>query len=521
MKRLAVIIFIICMVLTLGASVLEADMNNDVRKPAVAGSFYPGEPSELAKMIAQMLAKAEKPIVDGDIVGLVVPHAGYVYSGPVAAFGFKAIQGLDYKDVIVIAPCHVEAFPGAAVYPGKAYRTPLGDIEINKELSEKIAKGSKMVELSDKGHRFTGRGGEHSLEVELPFLQTMLDDFNLVAVVMGAQDMQTCRGLAESIYKNCKDRNDVLLVASSDLSHFHDYNTAISLDSRVVDLINSYDYDQLYTELEQQKIEACGGGPIITVMIASQMMGAESARVVKYANSSDVSGDKSRVVGYLAAVFSKEDKGTKIHEIDEDALSSDNNETSGVEINPASAVDFGLNDDEKQLLLNLARESIKSVLEKRRLQQDESEYSGVLTEKRGAFVTLTIDGRLRGCIGYIRAVKPLYETIAEMAAQAAFHDPRFPALTISEFNSIDIEISVLTPMIIEKNPENVVVGRDGLYIVRGYNSGLLLPQVPVENNWDRETFLDQTCIKAGLPPGAWNEAGTQIYRFQADIFGGE
>jgi len=496
-------------------------MNSDIRQPAVAGSFYPGEPSELAKMIARMLAETERPAVDGDIVGLVVPHAGYVYSGPVAASGFKAIQGLNYKDVIVIAPCHVEAFPGAAVYPGKAYRTPLGDIEINKELSEKIAKGSKMVELSDKGHRFTGRGGEHSLEVELPFLQTMLDDFNFVAVVMGSQDMQTCRGLAESIYESCKNRNDVLLVASSDLSHFHDYNTATTLDSQVVDLINNYDYNQLYTELEQRKIEACGGGPIIAVMIASQMMGAGSARVVKYANSGDVSGDKSSVVGYLAAIFSKGDEESKVYEIDEDVSSSDSDETGGMEINPASAVDFGLNNDERQFLLKLARESIEAVLEKRQLQPDITKYTGVLTEKRGAFVTLTIDGRLRGCIGYIQAVKPLYETIAEMAVQAAFHDPRFPSLTKSEFNSIDIEISVLTPMIIEKNPENVVVGRDGLYIVRGYNSGLLLPQVPVENSWDRETFLNQTCIKAGLPPGTWKEAETQIYRFQADIFGGE
>jgi len=496
-------------------------MNSDIRQPAVAGSFYPGEPSELAKMIARMLAETERPAVDGDIVGLVVPHAGYVYSGPVAASGFKAIQGLNYKDVIVIAPCHVEAFPGAAVYPGKAYRTPLGDIEINKELSEKIAKGSKMVELSDKGHRFTGRGGEHSLEVELPFLQTMLDDFNFVAVVMGSQDMQTCHGLAESIYESCKNRNDVLLVASSDLSHFHDYNTATTLDSQVVDLINNYDYNQLYTELEQRKIEACGGGPIIAVMIASQMMGAGSARVVKYANSGDVSGDKSSVVGYLAAIFSKGDEDSKVYEIDEDVSSSDSDETGGMEINPASAVDFGLNNDERQFLLKLARESIEAVLEKRQLQPDITKYTGVLTEKRGAFVTLTIDGRLRGCIGYIQAVKPLYETIAEMAVQAAFHDPRFPSLTKSEFNSIDIEISVLTPMIIEKNPENVVVGRDGLYIVRGYNSGLLLPQVPVENSWDRETFLNQTCIKAGLPPGTWKEAETQIYRFQADIFGGE
>jgi len=366
--------------------------------------------------------------------------------------------------------------------------------------------------LSQSGHKAAGRG-EHSLEVQLPFLQTMLDDFGLVAIIMGSQDMKSCQALAESIAEVCRGRNDILLVASSDLSHFHDYKTAARLDNKIVDLVNGYKYNELYAELQSKKIEACGGGPIVAVMMAAEMLGADTAEVVKYANSGDVTGDSSSVVGYLAAVISVGGED-KVYELDEAV------DESMTEKNPASAVDFGLSENEKKKLIDLAYNSIAEALKGREAIIDSSYRSGVMNEERGAFVTLTINGGLRGCIGYIKAIKPLCETIAEMAVQAAFHDPRFPALTQAEFDKIEIEISVLTPMSLIESPDDVVVGRDGLYIVRGYNSGLLLPQVPVENNWDREKFLDQTCIKAGLAPGTWKKSGTQIFRFQADIFGG-
>lgn len=519
MRAFISMILLIWAALNVGAPLLEADMNKEIRQPAVAGSFYPGEPSRLAKMIAEMLAKTEKPSIPGDIIGLIAPHAGYIYSGPVAAYAYKAIQGMEYSDVIVIAPCHVEAFAGAAVYPGDAYATPLGDVEINKELSRKITSYSKLVKLSEQGHQFSYRGGEHSLEVQLPFLQTMLEDFRLVAVVMGGQDMQTCKGLAESITKACQDRNDILIVATTDLSHYHDYGTAVELDSRVVELVNSYDYNQLFEELRQQKVEACGGGPMVALMMAAEKLGAGDVEVVKYANSGDVTGDKSAVVGYLSAVIYKTDKSSKTQTTDEKAQGADLEKEGGsVEVNPASAVDFGLSDNDKETLLKLAREVILATLEKRQTELDKSGFTGVLAENRGAFVTLTIGGNLRGCIGYTQAVKPLYETIAEMAVQAAFHDPRFPPLTSDELRRVEVEISVLTPMTVVTDPNEVVVGRDGLYITRGFNSGLLLPQVAVDYNWDRETFLDQTCLKAGLPPGIWKKEDTRIYRFQADIF---
>jgi hypothetical protein len=417
---------------------------------------------------------------------------------------------LEYSDVIVIAPCHVEAFSGAAVYPGDAYGTPLGEIAIDKELSAKIASSSKNVKLSESGHRIVSRGGEHSLEVQLPFLKTILGDFKLVAIVMGEQGESTCEYLAEAIYQACKGREDVLIVASSDLSHFHDYKSAKRLDNGVVGYIDKYDYDGLLAALDDEQVEACGGGPIAAMMMASKKLGANQAKVVRYANSGDVTGDNSEVVGYLAAVVYESKSEGKVYEIED---------SEDVEINRASAVDFGLTAADKKTLLTLARQAIADGLKGHDSNLDQSQFKGVLAEKRGAFVTLTIDGDLRGCIGYIRAIKPLYETIAEMAAQAAFHDPRFTPLSSREFNKIELEISVLTPMILVTDPGEIKVGRDGLYIVNGYASGLLLPQVATDYNWDRDTFLDQTCLKAGLPPGTWKQKGTEIYKFQADIFG--
>ncbi len=487
-------------------------MSKQIRQPAVAGQFYPGQPVTLAKNLAEMFAKADKPEIAGHIYGLVAPHAGYMYSGQVAAYAYKALQGLNYTDVIVISPCHVEAFPGAAVYPGDAYGTPLGEIAINKELSAKIGSYGKNIRLAESGHRVAMRGGEHSLEVQLPFLKTILGDFKLVAIVMGEQSDSTCENLAEAIYQACQGRKDVLIVASSDLSHFHDYKSAKRLDGGVAEYVNNYDYKGLLKALGSEKVEACGGGPIAAMMMAAQKLGANRAQVVHYANSGDITGDSSQVVGYLAAVVFEDKADDKVYEIE------DSEDTADVEINKASGVDFGLTATDKKTLLELARKSISDRLKGKETVLNPADYKGVLAEKRGAFVTLTIDGELRGCIGYIRAYKPLYETIAEMAGQAAFHDPRFEPLSPREFEKVELEISVLTPMIQVTDPGEIKVGRDGLYIVKGYASGLLLPQVPVEYNWDRDTFLDQTCLKAGLPPGTWRQKGTEIYKFQADIF---
>lgn len=487
-----------------------------VRPPAVAGSFYPGSPSELAKTIAEQFAAAPKPSIGGKPMAIISPHAGYIYSGGIAAKGYKVLEGEEYQTVIVISPSHMIAFNGVSAFAGKAYTTPLGEVPIDEELTDKIASYSNDIKVSNTGHEVGGFRSEHALEVQLPFLQTTLGKFKLVALIMGEQRYSVCESLGNAIGEALKGRDDVLIVASSDLSHFHTSKVAKQLDSVVTDDVKNFNYKKLSGDLESGKTEACGGGPIIAAMIASEKLGAKSVEITGYGDSGDVTGDHSNVVGYLSAIIYKSSE-EKVYDLD---ASQNESENSGSDLHesPASGVEFGLSPDNKKTLLKLARESIVSAFEDKNPPYPEK-ISGALNEKLGAFVTLNINDRLRGCIGTFRADQPLFKIVAQMARQAAFSDPRFPPVEKNELKQIDIEISVLTPMKRIMDPMTVEVGRDGLYMISGIRSGVLLPQVPVEYGWDKIKFLEQTCMKAGLHPGAWKEESTEIYTFQAEIFG--
>ncbi len=491
-----------------------------VRPPAVAGAFYPGSPSELAKMIAQQFHEAPKPEITGRPVAIISPHAGYIYSGGIAARGFKILEGESYKTAIVISPSHMAYFAGVTAFDGKAYSTPLGEILIDRKLTEKIASASDLISLSNTGHTVGGGRSEHALEVQLPFLQTTLGDFSLVAIMMGDQNYETCEALGNAIADAVKENNDVLIVASSDLSHFHDSQTAKRLDSVVIDRVENYDYRGLAEDLAKHKTEACGGAPIIAAMIAAEKLGAGSAAIAGYGDSGDITGDKSSVVGYLSAVIYKSGE-SKVYELDpkKEQKPAESDQSGGaIHDSPATGVEFGLSTDDKKTLLTVARQAIAA-----RLSGEETpsfgNRSAALEAKLGAFVTLNKQGRLRGCIGTFRAAEPLYQTIARMALEAAFSDPRFSPLEKEELEILDIEISVLTPMKRIYDPELVEVGKDGLYIRQGMYSGVLLPQVPVEYGWDRTQFLEQTCRKAGLPTDSWKSEQTELYVFQAEIFG--
>jgi AmmeMemoRadiSam system protein A len=329
-------------------------------------------------------------------------------------------------------------------------------------------------------------------------LQIVLKEFRLVPIVMGSQGFDTCRILSEAIVKAIKDET-VLIVASSDLSHFHRYDKAVSLDRIVLDHIDKLDAGGLEQDLKDGRCEACGGGPIVTAMLISEKLGANKAEVLNYANSGDVTGDKSGVVGYAAAVL-YENKG----------------ETKNKRMERAG-VNLGLTGEEKRTLLNIVKTAIECRIKNQNLSKFDIR-SDTLREKRGAFVTLHKHGSLRGCIGNIHGDKPLYITIEEMAIASAFNDPRFKPVTEGELKDLDIEISVLTPLRKIDNVEDIQVGKHGIYIEKGYYSGLLLPQVATENRWDRTTFLEQTCNKAGLPKSAWKDKDTRIYIFSADIF---
>jgi len=477
----------------LAGSGSSAEVKSTVRQPAVAGQFYPANPDELRKMLDEFVAQASVPSVSGQIVALIAPHAGYIYSGKVAAHSYALLKGQKFERVVVIAPSHFEAFPFNSVYNGDAYATPLGDVEVDKEFAAKLAKMSSLIQLSSRGHAPTQQQGEHALEVELPFLQRMLGEFKLVPIVMGEQNYETERALGVSLAKLVQGTN-TLIVASSDLSHYHPYEEATKLDHKTLKAIERWDYLSLSLNLESRIWEACGGGPIVATMIAAERLGAKQASILKYANTGDVTGDHGRVVGYGAVALVKSDSRAS-------------------ETHP-----FSLGPKEKEALIQLARKSVETIVRERKMYEPPVSEFPALLEEHGAFVTLKEKGELRGCIGLITAEKPLYLGVRDAAAFAAVRDPRFSPVTAAELPQLDYEISVLTPFRRVLDVKEIRVGRDGLLMIRGGNEGVLLPQVPTEQGWDRKTFLEETCRKAGLPRQAWQDEATDIFAFSAIVF---
>lgn len=270
---------------------------NDVRPPAVANMFYPGNPKILEEEVETLLRRSQPVEVEGEIKALVCPHAGYIYSGGVAAVSYNSLKGRSYPVVAIISPSHREYFPGVSVFTGKGYETPLGLVPVASELAEALLEQDHRIQSSWAGHR-----KEHALEVQLPFLQKVLGEARIIPIVMGDQRPDFCQLLGEAL-ANVLEDTPALIVASSDLSHYHPYSEAVAIDQRTSELIANFDEGNLLAALESGVCEACGGGPIAATMIACKKTGARHARVLFYQNSGDVTGDYSAVVGYLSAVF--------------------------------------------------------------------------------------------------------------------------------------------------------------------------------------------------------------------------
>jgi len=468
----------------------------NVRQAAVAGGFYPADPKTLSAMIDDMLAHATPPPINDPILAVVAPHAGYQYSGPVAAYTYAALKGRKFSRVVVIAPSHYEALDFTSVYEGDAYATPLGTVPVDKAFAKQLVQMSPTIKFSSRGHTPNREGAEHALEVELPWLQRVLGDFQLVPVVMGDQSYESSRALGVALAKLIQGKdNDTLIVASSDLSHYHPYDEAVKIDHKTLNALQAWDYFSMSRNFEARIWEACGGAPIVAAMIAAERMGANQALVLKYANSGDITGDHSRVVGYSADVFLKTQGGKTLEP------------------------QFSLNGHEKDELLALARKSVEYAVREKKAYEPTASASEVLNQERGAFVTLRKSGELRGCIGYTSAVKPLYMTVRDTATLAALRDPRFQPVAASELPQIDYEVSVLSPLRRVLDIRQIKVGQHGLLMKNGTYEGLLLPQVPVEEKWDRQRFLEETCAKAGMRSGCWKDENTDIFMFTAVVFG--
>ncbi len=452
------------------------------RKPVWAGSFYYGDPDELSKYIDYFLQNVKiDSFPSGKIVSLIAPHAGYGYSGQVAAHAYCLVQGKDYKTVVIIGPSHRYGFKGCSIYLKGAYETPLGIVEVNEALASELseATGFKYVPQAHQQ--------EHSLEVQIPFIQKVLPGAKIVPVLMGIQSRKTITTLANGLSEILPGKK-ALVIASTDLSHFFPKQKANETDSNTIKLIQSFETDTLLGKLDRRENIMCGGGPVVSTLLYSQSQGEPGAEILQYADSSDAGGSQSEVVGYAAAALYL--KGTE---------------------SPS-----GLTARVKEELLQLAGSAINQFIKEKKLIDYKTKNPELLT-KKGAFVTLKKKGLLRGCIGFIEPVLPLYETVIRAAIYAACQDLRFPPVTADELKDLEIEISVLTTPQRIHDPLLIEVGKHGLIIAKGDHRGILLPQVPVENNWPRQEFLERACLKAGLPRNAWT-SGAEIYIFEAIVF---
>jgi len=467
----------------------------EIRESVLAGTWYPENPKDLRKQVNAFLKQVPPKTQPDRLVALIVPHAGYRYSGQVAAHAYKLLEARKFETVVIVAPSHRARFSGVSVYDIGGYETPLGTVPLDLELIHTIKSKNSGIRYIQNAHR-----SEHSLEIQLPFIQTLLPEAKLVPLVMGDQQLQTSVSLAQTLSESIQ-RKSVLLVASTDLSHFHSYEEAKKLDRRVMDRVAVMDAEGIYADLAFGLGEACGGGPMMTALLAAKQLGADQSEVLFAANSGDVTGDRSRVVGYMAAALWASTK-KKIDSSVNNVMASDRVE---------------LNKGEREILHGIAKQSVEAVLYGRKAPEIK-DLPPRLKQIRGVFVTLQKGDHLRGCIGCISGNETLAPTVSKMAVSAAFRDPRFPPVRKEELPRLSFEISVLSPLRKIASPDEIRVGMHGLYMRHGNRAGLLLPQVADRYGWDRMMFLEQTCRKAGLPNGSWEDPKTEIFVFSAEIF---
>lgn len=479
-------IFLICVLVM----ICRINLYAQTREPAVSGAFYPSDPGVLKETVSEFInnAQIEKTsLPNGQLIGLVCPHAGYPYSGPVAGYSYKLLEGLSFDTVIVIGPNHrVWGFNSVSIWNKGLFKTTLGEIQIDAELAGSI--------INENPKKFLfypeAQKDEHSIEVQLPFLQVVMKDFKIVPIVMGDFSQSTCKELANAILKSIGTRK-VLVIASTDLSHDMPYDMAVGMDKLGLDYAENLDIEKLIEAEANGKTQMCGFGPVLTLIYLAKEMGDIKGILLKYANSGDVTGDKhGRIVGYGAVAFYKE--GEKMNK------------------NPYTV-------EEKKALLKLARDTITDYLSTGKAGQYPI-FSEKFNESRGVFVTLNKGGELRGCIGYIEPIKSLHQAVIDNAINSATQDPRFSSVTIKELPSIEIEISVLTPPEEIKGPGEFITGKHGIIIRKGFRSAVFLPQVAPEQGWTREETLAHLCVKAGFPPDEWQKTGMRFYIFTAEVF---
>jgi AmmeMemoRadiSam system protein B/AmmeMemoRadiSam system protein A len=502
--RLSMVIAATLLATLPGAARTAFAAENDIRQPAAAGRFYPGDPAKLRAAVQRFLADAV-PAATERPIAIVSPHAGYIYSGQIMADAFAQARGHAYQLIVLMGVNHTTpGFDGVSVFSGSGFRTPVGIAEIDTEAALRLVDHFPRAVLDKSVHR-----DEHSIEVLVPFVQVVFPGVPILPVIVSLKDDAACARFGE-ILAQCLDDRKVLIVASSDLSHYPPYADARRLDRNTLQAMASLDIDRFMQVVRRQESSgltglstcACGEQSVLAAMAASKHLGASTGAVVSYANSGDaLVGDRDRVVGYGAVVFN----GGEPRSGDQSFPRMFSN------IEPAP-----LSSHQQRNLLNFARKSLSQFIETETLPLPRP-ADPLLFACQGAFVTLKRHGELRGCIGHMGGDLPLCHVVGRMALQAAFNDRRFPHLKDSELEEIAIEISVLTPLRPVDGPADIVVGRDGVMLRQSDRSAVFLPQVATEQGWNRDEMLSHLCRKAGLSETAWKD-GASFYTFQAQVF---
>lgn len=468
--------------------------NLENRKPAFAGKFYPGTESALKKQLAELFSGAKAfPNHHKSPQALISPHAGYVFSGQVAASAFNQIpESTLYERVFVLASSHQYLFGGAAVFDSGNYQTPLGEIKTDTELARSLIESGDLFRHYPEAHEY-----EHSLEVQLPFLQYKLkNNFLLVPIILGTNNQDDCEKIAKALAPYFTPEN--LFVISTDFSHYPDYEDAVDNDLDTAKAICSNNPKMLLQVLEENKqkkishlaTSLCGWTSVLTLMNLTQSKNFDY-RLIDYQNSGDaeIYGDKDRVVGYWAiAVYPEENS-------------------------------FRVSEEEQKELLEKARKSIVKFLETgKRTRPEPPLLGGILDERAGVFVSVYVKGELRGCIGNFAKDETLNDLVQRMAVSAAC-DFRFENLQPDELDDMELEISVLSPLKKIKSIDEIELGKHGIYIKKGLNSGTFLPQVAKKTGWNLEEFLGRCARdKAGLGWEGWRDA--ELFIYEAFVFRG-
>ena len=492
-----------------------------VRPATQANRFYTGDAQELSEEVDSLLALHSGDKKYSNVAALIVPHAGYYFSGNVAASAYMAIDGKkQYKRIFLLGPSHHEWLDGASVNTeADYYATPLGQVKVDHETAVALTNTDSLFCYRPEAH-----DREHCLEVQLPFLQRFFtlhsslftkEVPSIVPIVISTNDYDKLKRIAEALKPYFTDEN--LFVISSDFSHYPSYEDACEVDARTGKAIETGDVEEFIAIINANArsgkrnlhTSACGEFAIITLML--MLDNQYEVKHLMYQNSGDIDNhDHSRVVGYHSFAILRKDSNSS-------GLTRADFNSSGL---TRTDTDFVLSDDDKKALKEIALQSIKDSLNGKRMAEANSKLytlNSTLKQRCGAFVSLHKHGRLRGCIGHFGEDYPLYEIVAEMARAAAFEDPRFMPVTRDELDDLDIEISVLTPMRRIQSLDEFELHRHGIYIKKGYRSGTFLPQVADEVNWTKEEFVGHCSQdKAGLGWDGWRDA--ELYVYEAIVF---